>query len=70
MPLYLAGLVSESLVERTTLMGACFPSEDELDRSDTAQNDSKTGKKKKKRSASFQGELSVCSDIVGDCTGC
>lgn len=48
-------MVCETLIERTNLMGSLFPSEDELDRSDTGHNDSKSSKKKKKRSASFQG---------------
>lgn len=49
------GMVSASLYERTTLMVSCFASEDELEKSD-AGNDSKAGKKKKKRSGSFQGK--------------
>lgn len=50
------GMVSESLYERTTLMSACWPSEDELEKSDTTtHDDSKTTKKKKRRSGSLQG---------------
>ena len=51
------GMVSDSLCQRTALMtSCCFPSDDELERSEF--DDNRVGKKKK-RSGSFQGDLTV-----------
>ena len=53
------GMVSESLYHRVQMLSSCFPaSEDELDRSCEQLDDtdnSKAGKKKKRRSGSLQG---------------
>jgi len=52
------GMVSDSLYGRVQLLGSCFPvSEDELDRSVDAldETDAKCRKKKKRRSGSLQG---------------
>ena len=50
------GMVSDSLCQRTALMtSCCFPSDDELERSEF--DDNRVGKKKK-RSGSFQGDMS------------
>ncbi len=55
------GMVTESLYDRSSLLGACFPpSEDELEKSIDGLDDSKPSKKKKKRSGSLQGQCSSC----------
>ena len=52
------GMVSDNLYERTTLMSSYMPlSEDELEKSDEGMEDQKGLRKKKKRSASLQGEV-------------
>ena len=49
------GMVSENLYERTSLMTNYLPlSEDELEKSDECTDESRTSRKKKKRSASLQ----------------
>ena len=51
-------MVSDNLYERTTLMSSYMPlSEDELEKSDEGTEDQKGLRKKKKRSASLQGQL-------------
>ena len=55
------GMVSDSLWQRTSLMGSCcFPSDEELEKSEV--EDVRTGKKKK-RSGSFQGEGSIRAGV-------
>lgn len=56
------GMVSDSLCQRTSLMmSCCFPSDDELERSEF--EDGRVGKKKK-RSGSFQGDVSSLSPFL------
>ena len=52
------GMVSADLHKRTTAMGECFSEDELLEKSDANINEStsKSTKKKKKRSGSFQGE--------------
>jgi hypothetical protein len=52
------GVVDDSLYERTCLLGACYPSEEELyDSSVTCAQDESRTKKKKRRSGSLQGGI-------------
>jgi len=54
------GMVPDSLYERSVLMSACFPTDDDLERSEVIQEDGQhknNTKKKKKRSGSLQGWL-------------
>jgi hypothetical protein len=54
------GMVPDSLYERSVLMSTCFPTDDELEKSEAVHEEvsNKTNnKKKKKRSASLQGEI-------------
>ncbi len=51
------GMVPDSLIERALLMSTCFPSEDEIDKSESLASEGEGGKKKKKRrSGSLQGK--------------